>query len=69
MARLSNEQIKSMTLNECERYSQEHPKEAWRIAKQTSETTITCSRFAANNLVKEIFPWSVSSGLEQSYLD
>lgn len=58
MSRLSNDEIKQMSLEQCESYSISHPKEASRIAKQTGKTTVVCARAAAENLIQEIFPSS-----------
>lgn len=33
MARLTNEEIRNMSINEADAYTDEHPAEAWRFAK------------------------------------
>lgn len=40
MARLTNEQIRKMSLEEADMYTDEHPNEAWRFAKAYGKSTI-----------------------------
>lgn len=40
MARLTNEQIRNMSINEADVYTDAHPAEAWRFAKAHGATAI-----------------------------
>ena len=40
MARLSNEAIRNMSLNEADRYTNDHPAEAWRFAKIQGKSAV-----------------------------
>lgn len=47
MARLSNEEIRNMSLNEADRYTDLHPAEAWRFAKAHGKSAIRQTKKAA----------------------
>lgn len=49
MARLSNEEIWNMSLNEAAAYTDAHPAEAWRFAKAQGRSALEQSRKAAKN--------------------
>lgn len=49
MARLTNDEIKNMTINEADAYTDEHPAEAWRFAKAHGAAAIKQTKKAAKN--------------------
>lgn len=49
MARLSNEDIRNMSLNEADVYTNLHPAEAWRFAKAHGRSAIDQSKKAAKH--------------------
>lgn len=49
MARLTNEEIRNMSLNEADAYTDEHPAEAWRFAKAHGRSAINQTQKAAKH--------------------
>lgn len=49
MARLTNEQIKHMSIYEADAYTDVHPAEAWRFAKAHGASAIKQTKKAAKN--------------------
>ena len=49
MARLTNEQIRNMSINEADVYTDAHPAEAWRFAKAHGATAIAQTKKAAKH--------------------
>ncbi len=49
MARLTNEEIKNMSLNEADKYTDLHPAEAWRFAKAQGRSAISQTKKAARH--------------------
>ena len=49
MARLTNEKIRNMSLNEADVYTDEHPAEAWRFAKAHGRSAIKQTKKAASH--------------------
>ncbi len=49
MARLTNKEIRNMTLNEAEAYTDAHPAEAWRFAKAHGKSAIALTKKAAKH--------------------
>ena len=49
MARLTNEQIRDMSINEADAYTDAHPAEAWRFAKAHGAAAIKQTKKAAKN--------------------
>ncbi len=49
MARLSNEEIQNMLLNEADIYTDSHPAEAWRFAKAHGRSAIHQTKKAAKH--------------------
>lgn len=49
MARLTNEQIRDMTINEADAYTDAHPAEAWRFAKAHGTAAIAQTKKAAKH--------------------
>ena len=52
MARLTNEQIRDMSINEADAYTDAHPAEAWRFAKAHGAAAIKQTKKAAKNRFK-----------------
>lgn len=49
MARLTNEEIRNMSLNEADVYTDLHPAEAWRFAKAHGRSAIKQTKKAASH--------------------
>lgn len=49
MARLTNEEIRNMSLNEADAYTDLHPAEAWRFAKIQGNSAIQQTKKAAKH--------------------
>ena len=49
MARLTNEQIRNMSINEADVYTDAHPAEAWRFAKAHGASAIAQTKKAAKH--------------------
>lgn len=49
MARLTNEEIRNMSLNEADVYTDLHPAEAWRFAKAHGRSAIKQTKKAAKH--------------------
>lgn len=49
MARLTNEEIRNMSINEADAYTDAHPAEAWRFAKAHGAAAIKQTKKAAKN--------------------
>jgi hypothetical protein len=49
MARLTNEEIRNMSLNEADVYTDLHPAEAWRFSKAHGRSAITQTKKAASH--------------------
>ncbi len=56
MARLTNEEIRSMSLNEADAYTDLHPEEAWRFAKAQGKTAVEQTKKAAKEAMQS--KWS-----------
>jgi len=49
MARLTNEQIRNMSIREADAYTDAHPAEAWRFAKAHGKSAIIQTKKAAKH--------------------
>ena len=49
MARLTNEEIRNMSINEADVYTDLHPAEAWRFAKAHGKSAIAQTKKAAKH--------------------
>ena len=49
MARLTNQEIRNMSINEADAYTDAHPAEAWRFAKAHGAAAIKQTKKAAKN--------------------
>lgn len=52
MARLTNEEIRNMSINEADAYTDAHPAEAWRFAKAHGAAAIKQTKKAVSHGVK-----------------
>ena len=49
MARLTNEEIRNMSINEADIYTDQHPAEAWRFAKLHGKSAIAQTKKAVKH--------------------